>query len=391
MIDAIPKGEIENMNFDFSEKEQAFFTKIEGLIKELLKDRDPETRDGVKAEEYLRQALGTLAQTPYPGLGMSTASNGSGGLLMLMHAMEIIARYSPSLLFAMEMSNRVFGRTLTAWGSERQKAQYLELLLKGKLLGAVALSEEAMNVENDPLATTGVMDGDKVVINGRKNYVVNAPVADLIAVAGRLDNEDVLFLVPKGTAGLVIGERLLTLGFEGAIISGLELADCRISTHGIIKAKAGVELLESLRLWENQVLIGAAIGMMKGAFDSARDYAKTHRSGGKPVIAYQEVGFKLAEMLTLLQTAELFAYRAAWYADAGKKDVLPMTLCAKVFCTENAEQVASRALQILAGAGCSGGNAAERAYRCAKYGQIAGISTEIARVKIGDATLGVRR
>ncbi|MBW1867211.1 MAG: acyl-CoA dehydrogenase [Deltaproteobacteria bacterium] len=332
-----------------------------------------------------------MAQTPYPALGLNTVQNGWGGMLTLMPAMEIIARYSPSLLLAMEMSNRVFGRTLAAWGTENQKAQYLEPLLKGELLGAVALSEQAMNVENDPLATLGVIQGEQVVINGSKNYVVNAPAADSIAVAGRLDNEDVLFLVPKGAVGLVIGERLSTLGFEGAIISGLELVDCRISAHQVIKAEFGVDLLGALRLWENQVLIGAALGMMKGSFESARDYAKTHKSGGKPVIAYQEVGFKLAEMLTLFQTAELLAFRAAWYADDLKKDVVPMTLSAKVFCTENAEQVASWALQILAGAGYSGGNAAERAYRCAKYGQIAGVSTEIARVKIGDTTLGVRR
>lgn len=378
------------MNFDFSEKEQAFFTEIKGVITEFCMDRDPETRDAVKAEEYLRLALKAFARTPYPGLGLNTVRNGWGGVLTLMPAMEIIARYSPSLLLAMEMSTRVFGRILAELGSEKQKTEYLEPLLRGELLGAVALSEQAMNVENDPLATFGVMEGDQVVINGSKNYVVNAPAADWIAVAGRMDNEDVLFLVPKGAGGLVIGERLSTLGFEGTIISGLELTDCRIPAHGVIKAKAGVDLIGSLRLWENQVLTGAALGMMKGSFESARDYAKTHKSGGKPVIAYQEVGFKLAEMLTLFQTAELFAYRAAWYADSGKKDVVPITLCAKIFCTENAEQVASWALQILAGAGYSGGNAAERAYRCAKYGQIAGISTEIARMRIGDATLGVR-
>ncbi len=378
------------MNFDFSEKEQAFFTEISKLIKDFLKDRAPETHDGAKAEVYVRQTLKALARTPYLGLGLNTAQSGFGGLLTLMPAMETIAVCAPSLALAMEMSTRVFGQSLARWGSKEQKHQYLEPLLKGELLGAVALSEGAMNVENDPLATTGETNGDTVVINGRKNYVVNAPVADLIAVAGRLDSEDVLFLVPGKAQGLVMGERLSTLGFDGVIISGLTLADCRIPAHRVIRAKAGTNLLGMLRLWENQVLMGISLGMMKGAFESARDHAKTHKSGGKPVIAYQEVGFKLAEMLTLFQTAELFVYRAAWYADAGKKDVVPMTLCAKVFSTENAEQVASWALQILSGAGYSGGNAAESAYRGAKYGQIAGVSTEIARVKIGDATLGVR-
>jgi alkylation response protein AidB-like acyl-CoA dehydrogenase len=129
---------------------------------------------------------------------------------------------------------------------------------------------------------------------------------------------------------------------------------------------------------------------MKTAFESAKAYAKAHRTGGKPIIAFQEIGFKLSEMLTLFQTAQLFAYRTAWAADHNSKEAESLTLCAKVFCTESAEQVAGEALKILGGSGYISGNAAEQAYRCAKYGQIAGTSTEIARVKIGDAALGMR-
>ena len=150
---------------------------------------------------------------------------------------------------------------------------------------------------------------------------------------------------------------------------------------------AGV-CLGQLKLWENQILIAASLGLMQNSYETARDYAKTHRSGGKPVIAYQEVGFKLSEMLTLYQTAQLYAYRAAWSADDNPKEAGVLTLCAKVFCTESAEIVAGKSLQVQSKDGYLSGGAAERAYRCAKYGQIAGISTEIARVKIGDAALG---
>lgn len=145
-----------------------------------------------------------------------------------------------------------------------------------------------------------------------------------------------------------------------------------------------------LRQWEDQVLLGASLGLSKTAFESARDYAKSHKSGGKPIIAYQEVGFKLAEMLTLFQTAQLLAYRTAWNLDTAAAEADELVDCAKVFCTEAAEQIASEALKILGGAGFTAGNPVEQAYRCAKYGQIAGTSTEIARVNIGDAALGYR-
>jgi alkylation response protein AidB-like acyl-CoA dehydrogenase len=129
---------------------------------------------------------------------------------------------------------------------------------------------------------------------------------------------------------------------------------------------------------------------MKTAFESARSYAKSHKTGGKPIIAFQEIGFKLSEMLTLFQTSQLFAYRTAWTAEKDPKEAESLTLCAKVFCTESAEQVACEAMKILGGAGYVAGNAVEQAFRCAKYGQIAGTSTEIARVKIGDTALGLR-
>ena len=109
--------------------------------------------------------------------------------------------------------------------------------------------------------------------------------------------------------------------------------------------------------------------------------------GGKPIIAYQEVSFKLAEMLTLLQTSRLLAFRAAWMSDTSDREREILTRCAKVFCAESAEEVASKALQILGGQGYFKGNPAEEGYRDSKYLQIAGTSSEISRMKIADDLL----
>jgi alkylation response protein AidB-like acyl-CoA dehydrogenase len=101
------------------------------------------------------------------------------------------------------------------------------------------------------------------------------------------------------------------------------------------------------------------------------------------------VSFKLAEMLTLLQTAQLLAYRAAWMEETGDREAAVLAHCAKVFCTESAEKVASYALQIMGGQGYISGNPAEEGYREAKYLQIAGTSSEISRMKIADKVLGI--
>ena len=378
------------MNYDFSDKEFNLFVEIHTLMGTFAKENDLETKDAEKSEKNTRRALALLSRTPYLTLGIEKADN-YNGLLTLMGGMETIAAASPSLFLSIETSTRIFGRILSAWGSASQKEKLLPALLNGQIIGAVGLSEDAMNVDNDPLMTTAVMDGDSAIISGHKQYVVNGPVADWLAVAGRLDGKNAIFLVEKGTQGLSIGGKAATLGYEGVAISNLMFENCAIASSQVIFPENDKTMLTTLKLWENQILIGASLGLMKRAFESAKVYAKKHKTGGKPIIAYQEVGFKLSQMLTLFQTSQLFAYKVAWAADAEPKDIESLTLCAKVFCTEAAEQVAGDAMKILGGSGFLSGNPVEEAFRCAKYGQIAGTSTEISRVKIGDSALGLMK
>jgi alkylation response protein AidB-like acyl-CoA dehydrogenase len=182
--------------------------------------------------------------------------------------------------------------------------------------------------------------------------------------------------------------RIHAMGHAGLWIAGLEMEGTPVAAEDLVQPPPDIDLLDQLRLWENEVLMAQALGLMKAAYESARDYAKTHRSGGKPIIAYQEVGFKLSEMLTLYQTAQLFAYRAVWTAAVDPRAGRSLNWCAKVFCTESAERVSGDALRILGQAGCQVDSPAARAYRAVKLTQIGGTSTEIARVKIGDAALG---
>ena len=376
------------MNFEFTATETTFFAELSGALSKFAQDRDLESGDLETVRGNLAAALAILSSLDYLKIGAPLPDPPVAGTLALMAAMERLALVSPSLFLAVEMSTRLFVRALTL--GERTPA--VEALVKqvadGEVVGAVALSETAMNVENDPLATAGTRQGDTVLVSGVKSYVVNGPLADWLAVVGRLEDGLAVFLVDRQSPGVKLTDRLATMGYSGLAICGLELNDCPVPAGRVTGPLEGEMVLGKLKLWENQILIAAALGMLQGSFAAARDHAKTHRSGGKPIIAYQEVGFKLAEMLTLCQTAQLYAYRAAWTADDAPREADVLTLCAKVFCTEAAETVAGKAIQILSGSGYLAGGPAEQAYRCAKYGQIAGTSTEIARVKIGNAALG---
>jgi len=378
------------MNYDFTEAEHTLFEEIARQVNALGDPAVMEQRDLSEKGWQIRRVIETLAQTPYLELGLQPAKE-YNGQLTLMGAMEVLAGISPSAYLAVEAAARLFGRAIEKWGSYDQKEKYLEPILAGQGLGALALSEGAMNIENEPLATIGEKQENSVIVTGTKQYVINASIADWIAAVGVCEGIPALFVVESEASGLIVDPPLQTPGYQGTPISSVTMDRCEIPAEQVIFPAAGDNTLTVLRMWENQILLGASLGIAKTAFNEARDYAKSHRSGGKPIITYQEIGFKLAEMLTMLQTAQILAYRTAWTLETSPDEAYELLLSAKVFCTESAEQICSEAMKILGGSGYISGNRAELAYRCAKFGQIAGTSTEFARVKIGDAALGYRK
>ena len=303
---------------------------------------------------------------------------------ILVSAQEILALQDASLFLSVEVSTRIFGRLLGRFGGDQLKSTLLQDIREGNIIGTVALSEKGMNIEGHPFETAGKRDGDGYRVMGKKDLVMSAAMTDWIAVAGKIGDTHSFFLVQKDSEGMKIGPRVRKLGYDGVSANSLELKNCFVPSDHVIGPFDHDRAVQDVRLWEDQVLTAAALGLMKQSLDSAVEYAKTHESGGKPIIAYQEVGFKLAEMFTLYQTSQLLAYRAAWLND---REAGVVANCAKVFCGESAEKIASEALQILGITGYTSDNPAEEGFRNAKYLQIAGTSTEISRMKIADDVL----
>ncbi|MCK4787092.1 MAG: acyl-CoA dehydrogenase [Desulfobacteraceae bacterium] len=373
------------MNFDFGETERALCEKIKALFD--LESRAAlaklEKGDADEIREATLKWMQILGQAGYLTLGLDDGKNS----VTLTATQEGLASISPSLFLTVEVTARIFGRLVAIYGTPDQKDEIIPSLKEGRIIGTVALSERGMNIENDPLVTLGVYNDDGFKVSGSKGHVVNGPIADWIAVAAKTGDGVAFFLIKKGSDGLSIDQRLSTLGYNGTAISAITLENCSVPSAYVIGPFEVEEPVKSARTWEDQILTAASLGQIQRSYDEAVNYAKSHLSGGKPIIAYQEVGFKLAEMLTLLQTARLLAYRAAWMTEAEDREAGVLAHCAKVFCTESAEEVASHALQILGGQGYIRGNPAEGSYRDAKYLQIAGTSSEISRMKIADNVL----
>jgi alkylation response protein AidB-like acyl-CoA dehydrogenase len=375
------------MNFDWTPEEKELADKTAALF-------DSETRSELDALEQvghddiraisLRQ-LGRLAEIGY--LQAGTGPNAANRTLALIAAQEQLARVSGSLFLAVETAARLFGGLLHGFGRGKDLTDILEPLRRGELIAAVALSEtEERDAQEGPI-TWARQDGDGYVLTGRKSFVTNSPIADFVAVWADSGGKPVVCLIEPTLDGVSIGPRLRTLGYNGLAVASIEFKDVKVAANRVLGPFDNREPLDYLLLMQDLVLTMASVGLIHRVVYETKDYAQSHLKGGKPIFRFQEIRFKLAEMLTLLQTAQLLAYRAGWLYSIGDKEAASVMHCAKVFSSESAEQVTALAMQIMAGQGYLWDNPVQRSYREAKYASIAGTTSEVARMAIADELL----
>jgi len=379
------------MDFEFTPEQKAVRDRVAPLFAakdarlEILK-LDAESDVG-QLRRLTGDWLRRLGTSGYLSLGPAAGRRAEA--LALFAAQEVVARVSGSLFLAAEASARFFGGLVAAHATPALREELLPRLHHGDLIGAVGIAEAEPPKGPAPLglATEGRPEGQDVILSGRKLFVTNGPIADWFAIAGRLDGALAFFLVPRDASGELQGARVRMLGFDALTVSGLELRDVRIPRANVLGPFADTAPLDELRVVEDLVLAVSALGILQRTLDAATDHARRHRRGGRPIIKYQDVGFRLAEMLTLEQTARLLCCRAAWQLGAGDPEAPVLVRCAKVFVAEAAEQVASASVQITAGEGFVRGSQSEKSWREAKYPAIAGTTSELARLAIADALL----
>jgi alkylation response protein AidB-like acyl-CoA dehydrogenase len=369
------------MNFDWTEEQKELMDKVADLFKEDNLNA-LETIDDLAALKALTvELLGRLAGTGYLKAGVGP--EGRSEALGLMAAMEALSGKSGSFFLAVECSARLCGGLLAGWGSDSQKAELLEPLQNGTLLGAVAVSEPAG--ADAQLQTVGCKEGDIFKVNGQKSFVTNGPIADCIAVAGSVDGKPAFFLIDPTQDGVTVGPRMATLGYNGMAVSALALKDVQVSADRVIgplEDNGAVDYLEQI---QDLNLVAASLGVIKRTYEGANAHARDHVRGKKPVYAHQEVRFRVSDIFTLYQTSQYLAYRASWFFAEGDPEAAVLINCAKVFSAESSDQVAQMGMQIMAGQGYLSGNPVEQGLRDAKFAGLAGRSSEVSRMQIADA------
>jgi acyl-CoA dehydrogenase len=287
-------------------------------------------------------------------------------------------------------NNGIAGQVLVGFGTDEQKARWLEGMASGQVVASFALTEEGAGSNPAGLRTKAIRDGSDWLISGEKRFITNAPVADLFVVFARTRPADddgpgiAVFLVPADADGVEVGVKDAKMGQEGAWTADVRFADVRVADGALIGGNEDIGYRAAMTsLARGRIHIAAlAVGAAQRALDESVNYAATATQGGTPIGNFQLVQAMLADQQTGVMAGRALVREAAqlWLTEQDRR-IAPSA--AKVFCTEMAGKVADLAVQIHGGSGYMREVPVERIYRDVRLLRLYEGTSEIQRLIIG--------
>lgn len=268
-------------------------------------------------------------------------------------------------------------------GSEALKRKYLPRGLRGELIGSIGMSEPDSGSDFASIQTRAERDGEHYVVNGRKTFITNGPVADFVMLAVKTSpaagrHGISLLVVDRDTPGYEVARKLDKMGWHTSETAELAFVDCRVPRENLVgeEDKGFYYVMEDFNL-ERLFLTAQCVGMAEAAFEAARDYARTRRQFDRSIVDFQAVRHQLVNMYVELEQARLLFHHACSSYERGDR-VLAVSV-AKLASSEMINRVTSMAVQIHGGYGFVADSPVERYYRDARVYAIGGGTSEIQR------------
>ncbi|MEM5371774.1 acyl-CoA dehydrogenase family protein [Paraburkholderia azotifigens] len=370
-----------------------FYTDEQRMIRDAARDFSVEClapnaaqwdREGALPAQVVRQMgeLGFLGMIVPPEWGGSYTDYIAYAL-----ALEEIGAGCAACATMMSVHNSVGCGPILNFGSDAQKDRYLDDLATGKRIGAFCLTEPHAGSEANNIRTRAVLRDGQWIINGSKQFVTNGSRASLAIVfavthpeAGKRGIS--AFIVPTDTPGFNVGRPENKLGIRASDTCPISLDDCAVPEANLLGAPGEGLRIALSNLEGGRIGIAAqALGIARAAFDAARAYANERIQFGKALKEHQTIANMLADMATRLNAARLLVHHAARLRSAGRP-CLSEASQAKLYASEMAEDVCSKAIQIHGGYGYLEDYAVERHYRDARITQIYEGTSEVQRMVI---------
>ncbi|KAF0969591.1 MULTISPECIES: acyl-CoA dehydrogenase family protein [Gordonia] len=358
------------------------------FVREVVVPREQEILDTDAIPEDIRQTakdmglFGYAIPQEWGGLGLDLTQD-------VELAMEL-GYTSLALRSMFGTNNGIAGQVLVNFGTDEQKAAWLEKIASGEVVASFALTEPGAGSDPAGLRTKAVRDGDDWVISGEKRFITNAPLADLFVVFARTRPADengtgiAVFLVPADSAGLTVGAKDRKMGQEGAWTADVHFDGVRVPNSALVGGSEDVGYKAAMMsLARGRVHIAAlSVGTAQRALDESIAWAATSTQGGKPIGEFQLVQAMLADQQTGVMAGRALVRDAARaWVDNTDRRLAPSA--AKLYCTEMVGKVADLAVQIHGGSGYMRDVPVERIYREVRLLRLYEGTSEIQRLIIG--------
>ena len=351
--------------------------------KEITPLADEEPADDDAIDDLARRLVARLAAGGWLGWHLETLD-----VRALCLIREKLAQYSGLADYCFVMQGLGTG-SISLFGSDALKAEYLPGVAAGERIAAFALSEPESGSDVAAMATAAREDGGDYVIDGEKTLISNAGIAAQYVVFARTGGDGArglsAFVVDADTPGLAVTERFPIIAPHP--IGTVRFDGCRVAKSHMLGApgdgfKVAMSTLDIFR----STVGAAALGFARRAMDEAIARARTRRSFGKPIGEYQLIQEKIADMALKIDAAALLVYRSAWTKDTYQSRVTREAAMAKLYATEAAQEIIDQAVQIWGGQGVVVGNIVERLYREIRALRIYEGTTEIQKLIIAGQT-----
>ncbi len=341
-----------------------------------------------ETQEFPIETMKKMGELGLLGVFVPEEYGGSGfGYYEYYTAVSEIAKICGSIGLSVAAHNSLCTGHILAFGNEEQKKKWLPKLASGEWIGAWGLTESNTGSDALRMKTTAVKDGNEWVINGTKNWITHGISGDVAVVLVRtgdlLDSRGITaFVVERGTPGFKAGKKENKLGMRASETAEMIFEDCRVPEENIL-GNLGEGFIQAMKVLDGgRISIAAlSLGIAKGAYEAALKYSKEREQFGKPISKFQAIAFKLADMATQIEAAELLTLQAADLKNR-KEEMTKESAMAKYYASEVAVKVSTEAVQIFGGYGYTKDFPVEKFYRDSKLCTIGEGTSEIQKLVI---------
>ncbi len=384
-MQAITSPDLNGMNFNLTENQTMIIAMVRDFAEKHIR---PHVMEWDEAQTFPVETFKKLGELGLMGVLVPEEYGGSGlGYFEYVSVISEISKVCGSIGLSLAAHNSLCTGHIMAFGNEAQKRMWLPKLACAEWIGAWGLTEANTGSDAMGMNTTAVLNGDHYVVNGSKNWITHGKSGDVAVVMVRTgekgDSKGISTLViEKGTPGFSHGKKENKLGMRASETTELIFDNCKVPKENLL-GNVGEGFKQAMYILDGgRISIAAlSLGMAKGALTAAINYSKERYQFGQPISSFQGISFKIADMATEVEAAELLIMQAADLKNRGQ-NVTKQSAMAKYYASEVCVRTATEAVQIFGGYGYTKDFPVEKFYRDSKLCTIGEGTSEIQKMVI---------